>query len=107
MPTSARHLAWLLPVLLCGCKQQLLQGSFRCPGDVKFHFNRQTQTAELNRNGQRYQAVLEEKGMLTWPRQPGDQALPDTFAMSRKDPKVLMLYGGFAGTGLACQKDAG
>jgi hypothetical protein len=107
MPTLARYTPWLLLALLCGCAKQQLQGSYHCPNEVKFRFNRQSQTAQLIHGGQTEQAILEEKGLLTWPQHKGDFALPDSFAISRKDPKVLMLYGGFAGTGLACQKDAG
>lgn len=105
MPTLARHIVLLLPVLLCACVKQQLQGSYHCPNDMKFRFNRQSQTAQLIHGGQTEQAILEEKGLLTWPRRSGNFALPDSFAVSRQDPGQLKLYGGFAGTGLACQKD--
>jgi hypothetical protein len=107
MPTQTRHAAWALLAMLCGCQQPPLQGSFHCPNHVKFHYNRQSQTVELTYGNKTYQGIMDEKRLMTWPNQNGNLPLPDSYALTRKDPKVLMLYGGFAGTGLACERDAG
>ncbi|MDN0077683.1 hypothetical protein QU481_22970 [Crenobacter sp. SG2303] len=108
MNSLPRLACLLLTALLCAaCKQPPLQGSFRCPDQVKFHYSRQSQTVELTRAGTTYQGIMDEKRQLTWPKNENDRSLPDTFALSRKDPKQLSLYGGFAGKGLACQSDGG
>ncbi|MCW3478652.1 hypothetical protein OL229_03595 [Neisseriaceae bacterium JH1-16] len=106
MNTLPRLAGLLLPALLCvACKQPPLQGSFHCPDQVKFKYNRQSQTVELVRGGTTYQGFMDEKRQMTWPKNENDRSLPDTYALSRKNPKQLTLYGGFAGTGLTCQSD--
>jgi len=108
MNTLPRLACLLVPALLCAaCKQPPLQGSFHCPDQVTFKYSRQTQTVELVRGGTTYQGFMDEKRQMTWPKNENDRSLPDTYALSRKDPKQLSLYGGFAGKGLACQSDGG
>ena len=106
MPTPARFVVCLLPLVLCACHAPPLQGSYHCSGDVKFSFNRQSQSVVLSQGGKSYQGVMDEKRELTWPQAGSSLALPDTYALSRQDPKQLTLYGGFAGKGLACQHDS-
>ena len=107
MNALPRLACWLLPVLLCACQQEPLHGRFHCPDQTQFSYNRQTQTVELSRAGARYQGFMDEKRQMVWPKNEGDRSLPDTFALSRKVAGQLMLYGGFAGKGLACQSDGG
>lgn len=107
MNTLPRLACWLLPALLCACQQEPLHGSFRCPDQVQFRYNRQTQTVELTRAGTTYQGIMDEKRLMTWPKHENGRILPDSFALSRKVAGQLMLYGGFAGKGQACQSDAG
>lgn len=97
----------LAPLLLSACQQPPLRGSFHCPDQTHFSYNRQAQTVELRRGGNSYLGIMDEKRQLVWPKNENDHTLPDTYALSRKDPTLLTLYGGFAGKGLACQRDAG
>ncbi|OHX10213.1 hypothetical protein [Chromobacterium sphagni] len=108
MSTLARPAACLLLAALCGCQpQQRIQASYHCEDQVKFRYDKQSQTVELNRDGQRYQGIMDEKGLLTWPKSSAGQAMPDSFFISRKTPNQMKLYGGFADTGKVCQLDPG
>lgn len=100
-------LASVLLVLLAGCKPQAMQASYHCADATRFHFSRQSQTVELIRGEQRFQGYMDERGLLTWPRDKAGLALPDSFFITRKLPDEMKLYGGFAGTGLACKLDKG
>ncbi|UTH73776.1 hypothetical protein [Chromobacterium sp. IIBBL 290-4] len=90
---------------LSACQQQSLQASYHCDKQVEFRYDRQTQSVTLTQAGQRYQGFMDERGLLTWPGRKADQALPDSFFISRKTPDQMKLYGGLAGTGLACRLD--
>ncbi|KUM02954.1 hypothetical protein KIF53_22210 [Chromobacterium subtsugae] len=108
MPTPVRLAAAMLLAALCGCQQQQkVKASYHCADQVTFRYDRQSQTVELTRNGQSYQGIMDEKGLLTWPKANAGQALPDSFFISRKTPDQMKLYGGFAGTGKACRQDPG
>ncbi|MEQ6290568.1 hypothetical protein ACFPAG_08100 [Vogesella sp. GCM10023246] len=107
MRTLARLSVLLLPLLLAACQpDEPLRGSFRCADQSQFRYNRQSQTVELNRGGASFHGFMDEKRQMVWPKNEGDRSLPDTYALSRKVAGQLMLYGGFAGKGLACHSDA-
>ena len=108
MTLPARFLFTSLALALtAGCKPQAMQASYHCADATRFHFSRQSQTVELIRGEQRFQGYMDERGLLTWPRGNAGLPLPDSFFITRKQPDQMKLYGGFAGTGLACELDKG
>ena len=70
----------LASLALAGCKPQAMQASYHCADNSRFHFSRQSQTVELIRGEQRFQGYMDERGLLTWPRDAAGKALPDSFS---------------------------
>ncbi|KJH66343.1 hypothetical protein [Chromobacterium violaceum] len=100
--------ACLLLAALGGCQPpQRIQASYHCEDQIRFSFDRRTQTVEVFRGGERFKGYMDEKGLLTWPKPLAGKSLPDSFYISRKTPDQMKLYGGFAGTGKACRLDPG
>lgn len=108
MSTLLRLPVLLLPLLLAACQpDEPLRGSFRCTDHSQFRYNRQAQAVEWQRDGRLFHGFMDEKRQLLWPQQANNPALPDSYALSRKVPGELMLYGGSAGKGLRCRSDDG
>ncbi|MFC3530919.1 hypothetical protein ACFOLG_01855 [Vogesella facilis] len=106
MFTLPRLAVLLLPLLLAACQpDEPLRGSFQCADHSRFSYNRQSQSVQLQRGSVTFHGFMDEKRQLVWPKNAGERSLPDTYALSRKVAGQLMLYGGFAGKGLACRSD--
>ncbi|KIA79687.1 hypothetical protein QR66_14650 [Chromobacterium piscinae] len=106
MPTHARLAACLIAAALCACQPpQRIQASYHCDQQIQFRFDRRGQTVELKQGETTHQGFMDEKGLLTWPKDKAGMGLPDSFYISRKTPDQMKLYGGLAGTGLACRLD--
>ncbi|POZ60272.1 hypothetical protein [Chromobacterium alticapitis] len=107
MPTFARLAAGLAAAAaLSGCQPpQRIQASYHCDQQLQFSFDRRGQTVKLQTPGGAYHGLMDEKGLLTWPKNKPADNLPDSFFISRKTPDQMKLYGGLAKTGIACRLD--